>query len=328
MRGAERPAKVQWTHPFLLPLQPLSAEAAQQTFMEITDNVYGKEEIEKVLQFTDNMPLAVDLMAHLSDYEGLSNVLARWDTKKTALLSVGYDRKSNLDASIQLSLSSPRVTSNSKQLLSLLSILPDGLSDAELVQSKLPIPNILSCKSVLIATSLAYRDSNQQLRSLMPVREHVQQFLPPSTALVKCLHKLLYALLELYKKYNGEQLKHVINQITQNLANFQEVLQQGLYDNALDLRDTIYSISTLCSFYRITGRGPLALVECIQPIVPELDDHQVQIQFMTQVLFAYGSYPTFDTEQIIIQGIRILGLVNNPLLECEHSSFSGHHHLI
>jgi hypothetical protein len=90
------------------------------------------------------MPLVVDLIAHLSDYEGLSNVLARWDTERTALLSVGYDRRSNLDASIQLSISSPQITSNSKELLSLLLILPDGLSDAELVQSKLPIPNILS----------------------------------------------------------------------------------------------------------------------------------------------------------------------------------------
>jgi hypothetical protein len=59
--------------------------------MEITDNVCRKEEIAQILQFTDNMPLAVHLMAHLSDYEGLSHVLARWDTERTALLSVGYD---------------------------------------------------------------------------------------------------------------------------------------------------------------------------------------------------------------------------------------------
>ncbi|KAJ7822920.1 hypothetical protein B0H14DRAFT_3146213 [Mycena olivaceomarginata] len=57
MRGAERPGKVHWTHPFLLPLQPLSAEAAQQTFMDITDNAYIKEDMEQILQFTDNMPL-------------------------------------------------------------------------------------------------------------------------------------------------------------------------------------------------------------------------------------------------------------------------------
>jgi hypothetical protein len=71
------------------------------------------------------MPLAVDLIAHLSDYEGLSNVLLRWETEKTAMLSVGYDRGANLDVSISLSLSGPRITPNSKQLLSLLSILPD-----------------------------------------------------------------------------------------------------------------------------------------------------------------------------------------------------------
>ncbi|KAJ7799385.1 P-loop containing nucleoside triphosphate hydrolase protein, partial [Mycena olivaceomarginata] len=179
MRGAERPAKVHWTRPFLLPLQPLSDDAAQQTFMDITDDVYTKEDMSQLLRFTDNMPLAVDLIAHLSDYEGLPNVLARWETEKTALLSVGYDRKSNLDVSISLSLSSPRITSESKELLSLLSILPDGLSDAELVQSNLPIINILSCKTALLATSLAYQDSNRRLRLLVPVREHVQQFLPP-----------------------------------------------------------------------------------------------------------------------------------------------------
>jgi hypothetical protein len=119
-----------------------------------------------------------------------------------------------------------------------------------------------------------------------------------------------------------------MNQITQNLANFQEVLQRGLYDNALDLRDTIYSISTLCSFYKITRHGGLALMEHIQSIVPGLDDYHLKIQFMTQVLLSYKYYPTFDREQIITQGISILELINNPLLECEHFSFSGHHNLI
>ncbi|KAJ7839028.1 P-loop containing nucleoside triphosphate hydrolase protein, partial [Mycena olivaceomarginata] len=194
MRGAERPGKVHWTHPFLLPLQPLSDEAAKQTLMDITDSIYEKEDITQLLKFTDNMPLAVDLIAHLCDYEGFSNVLGRWETEKTALLSVGYDRRSNLDASISLSLSSPWITSNNKELLSLLSILPDGLSDAQLVQSNLPIPNILSCKATLLATSLAYQDSNKRLQSLMPVWEHIQHFLPPSSSLIQCICKHIHAL--------------------------------------------------------------------------------------------------------------------------------------
>ena len=86
MRGAERPAKVRWTHPFPLPLKPLSDDAAQQTFMDITDNSYDSNDMNELLQFTDNMPLAVDLIAHLVDYEGFSNVLARWETEKTSLL--------------------------------------------------------------------------------------------------------------------------------------------------------------------------------------------------------------------------------------------------
>jgi hypothetical protein len=285
--------------------------------MDITDDVYAKEDMSQLLRFTDNMPLAVDLIAHLSDYEGLPNVLARWETEKTALLSVGYDRKSNLDVSISLSLSSPRITSESKELLSLLSILPDGLSDAELVQSNLPIINILSCKTALLATSLAYQDSNRRLRLLVPVREHVQQFLPPSLALVQCLRQLFYALLELYQKYNGEQLGPVVNQIILNLANLHEVLQRGLYDNASDLRDMIYCISSLCSFYEVTGRGSTVLVDRVQPILPGLDDYPLRIQFMTEVLMSYNLYPTFDQELFINQAIGMLENVNSPVLECE-----------
>ncbi|KAJ7878483.1 hypothetical protein B0H14DRAFT_3129952, partial [Mycena olivaceomarginata] len=317
MRGAERPGKVHWTHPFLSPLQPLSIEAAQQTFMDITDNAYSKEDMEQILQFTDNMPLAVDLIAHLSDYEGLSNVLGRWKTERTSLLTLGYDRKSSVDVSISLSLSSPRITSESRELLSLLSILPDGLSDGELIQYKLPIRNILSCKTALLATSLAYQDSNRRLRSLMPMREHVQKFLPPSTALVQCLCKQFYALLELYQKYNGEQLGPVINQITLNLANFHQVLQQGLYNHTPDLGITIHSMSSLNSFYRLTGRGYTGLLDSILPILPGLDDPQLQLHFITEVLQSSAYYPSLDREQFIMQAPNMIEHINNPLLECK-----------
>ncbi|KAJ7149584.1 P-loop containing nucleoside triphosphate hydrolase protein, partial [Mycena filopes] len=179
MRGAERPGKVQWTHPFLLPLQPLQDAAALRIFEEITDDPHLSDEKTQLLEYTENIPLALDLMAHLVEYEGLSNVLARLQTEKTSLLSIGYDQTSNMDTSIALSLSSPRITHQSRELLSLLSILPDGLSDVELVQSNLPIEDILSYKSVLIATSLAYQDTKGRLRSLVPIREHVRQLSPP-----------------------------------------------------------------------------------------------------------------------------------------------------
>ncbi|KAJ7249529.1 hypothetical protein B0H12DRAFT_1300352 [Mycena haematopus] len=298
MRGAERPSKVQWSHPFLLPLQSLSDDAAQQTFMDITDNFYAIKDLNQLLSFTGNMPLAVDLISHLVDYEGLENVLARWETEKTSMLSVGYDRKSNVDASIQLSLSSPRITSESKELLSLLSILPNGLSDAELVQSKLPIANILSCKATLLATSLAYQNSNKRLLALVPVREHIQQFLPPSPSLIHSLRRHFYALLQLFQKHQEEQMGSVVNQITLNLANLQEVF------------------ISLNSFYRLSGRGVLPLMYHIQHILSGTSDHQLEIHFLIECLRSYGHYqPTFLLEESIVQGMAYFEQVNDPLLK-------------
>ncbi|KAJ7807766.1 hypothetical protein B0H14DRAFT_2609397 [Mycena olivaceomarginata] len=313
MRGAEKPAKVRWTHPFLLPLQPLSDDAAQQTFMDITDNIYQKEDIHQILQFTDNMPLAVDLIAHLADYEGLSNVLTRWETEKTALLSVGNDRKSNLDVSISLSLSSPRITSDSKELLGLLSILPNGISDSELVQSNILIPNILSCKASLLATSLAYQDSNKRLRSLMPVREHIQQFLPPAQPLVHAFCKYLSGFLELYQNYNGEQLQPVVNQVTSNLGNLQELLQRELHDDTSNLVDTIYCIIIFNSFCRVTRGSHTLLMDQVQPILPRLCDSQLEIHFIIEFCKSYEGYGLQD--QWITRGIALFEHLDSPLLE-------------
>ena len=70
------------------------------------------------------MPLAVDLIAHLVDHEGCAHVLARWENEKTSLLSAGHDHQSNLDVSIAISLSSPRLASSpgAMDLLRVLSI--------------------------------------------------------------------------------------------------------------------------------------------------------------------------------------------------------------
>ncbi|KAJ7431611.1 P-loop containing nucleoside triphosphate hydrolase protein, partial [Mycena latifolia] len=153
---AERPAKVQWSHPFLAPLKPLSDLAARDTFFAIAEDMHDTKDVDEVLALTDNMPLAVDLIAQAVDFEGsCSAVLARWQTEKTSLFSAGDDRKSNLDTSITISLSSSRMSRGAKDLLSLLSILPDGLSDVELVQSKLSIQDVMKCKATLLATSLA-----------------------------------------------------------------------------------------------------------------------------------------------------------------------------
>ncbi|KAJ7493576.1 P-loop containing nucleoside triphosphate hydrolase protein, partial [Mycena latifolia] len=231
MRGAERPAKVRWTRPFLPPLKPLSDEAALKTFVDIAEDFHKSEDIDRLLHLTDNMPLAVDLIAHLVASEGLSKVLRHWETEKTSILSDSHDRRSSLDASIALSLSSPRMNSlpGAKKLLSLLAILPDGLSDVELLQAELSIQDILRCKATLLGTSLAYTDDNKRLKSLVPIREHVLKFHPPSAHLIEHLRKHFHLLLNLYQEDNEvHQITSKINQITSNLGNLKQVLKRGL----------------------------------------------------------------------------------------------------
>ncbi|KAJ7749451.1 hypothetical protein B0H16DRAFT_1219263, partial [Mycena metata] len=191
MRGTERPPKVQWTQPFLLPLQPLSQEAAQRMFLDIADDQQSMEEVNQLLGFTDNMLLSINLIAHMVDAEGCTEILSRWHKEKTSVISEGYDCKSNLELSISLSLASPRITSvpHAEELLSLLSILPDGLLDAELKQSNFSIQDILECKRALVRTALAYTDDHKRLRALVPIREYMRRFFPPADNMIRPLFK-------------------------------------------------------------------------------------------------------------------------------------------
>ncbi|KAJ7712272.1 hypothetical protein B0H16DRAFT_578832 [Mycena metata] len=317
MRGSERPGQVLWTPPFLHPLQPLSDEASQQVFEEITDDSHISKEKTQLLAFTENMPLAINLMAHLVDHEGIDNVLTRWKAEKTAALSTGYDRTSSLDASIALSYSSPRITPGARELLRLLSILPDGLSDAELTQSNLPISDIQSCKSILIATSLAYKDTKSRLRSLVPIREHIQQFSPPSETLVQAIRKSFHHLMALYQKHNGVHLAVILPQITANLANLEEVLQRGLHPGSPDLFETIQCVLSLNSFFEVTRDGETQLLQII-PI--HLCDHRINVLYITECLRFRRQA---DIGQLIAQGISHLEHLHDPILEARFYRAAG-----
>ncbi|KAJ6779245.1 P-loop containing nucleoside triphosphate hydrolase protein, partial [Mycena vulgaris] len=227
MRGTERPASVHWTRPFLPALKPLTLDAARQTFIDIADDCHNSDDIDKVLLLTDNMPLAIDLLAHMVESEGCPSVLAHWEIEKTSVISDGYDKRSNLDLSISMSLSSPRITSvpHCQDLLSLLSMLPDGLSDIELVQSKLPIKDILRCKATLLSTSLAYSDDHRQLKTLVPIREYMARSYPPMDSLVQAVLNYFHQLLEFGHKYHGTvSTSETVLRITSNLSNIQSLL--------------------------------------------------------------------------------------------------------
>ncbi|KAJ7063931.1 P-loop containing nucleoside triphosphate hydrolase protein, partial [Mycena amicta] len=199
LRGIERPGKIQWNRPFLPPLGPVSADAARQILVDIADDIHNARELDQVLALTDNVPLAIELVAHLVDFEGPAYILERWESERISLLSNGADGGNALEISIGISLSSPRLAASpgAWDLLRLLSILSDGLSDAELQHIKLPITNILSSKVTLTRISLAYISHDGRLKMLNPTREFILRAHPPSTSLVLAVVEYFHALLEL-----------------------------------------------------------------------------------------------------------------------------------
>ncbi|KAJ7924750.1 hypothetical protein B0H13DRAFT_1601446 [Mycena leptocephala] len=317
MRGAERPAKVAWTHPFLPALKPLEQDAARQIFIDIADSTHDPKEIDKVLSLTDNMPLAISLIAHLVDSEGCTHVLSHWEEEKTSLISDGYDRTSNLDLSISLSLSSPRLNPHSKDLLSLLSMLPDGLSDAELVQSKFPIDNIQGCKAALIRTALAYSDGHKRLKALVPIREYMQKHQPPGDHLIRPLLKHFQELLEFYMEYRGNESSFsTVARISSNYSNIQNVLQNGLQQGHPDLVNSIYCACNLNRFSRVMGQGTISLLQQIHNVLPSPCDHRLEAYVVTEWLNSLTHNSISNPDTLASNALEHFEEFDDPELRC------------
>jgi Cdc6-like AAA superfamily ATPase len=318
MRGAERPANVRWMRPFLQPLKPLTQDAARQVFNAITNNMHDIKDIDKILLLVDNMPLAIDLIANLVEYEGVNNVLTRWETERISMLSESPDPKSNLELSILLSLSSPRValSPGARDLLSLLSMLPDGLSDVELVQIDLPLDNILACKSVLLRTALAYTDDQKRLKTLVPIREYMLKKYSPNDYLIQPLFNHFRELLKLYRTFSGTLPSARINErIRSNLSNIRNVLLHGLNSEAPDLVDVIYSSCDLNHYGLRTGHGTMSVMQQIPHCFPKPCEHRLELHFITEVLSGHAYHTTED--QLISQALGHLDHVDDPDLKCE-----------
>ncbi|KAJ7278245.1 P-loop containing nucleoside triphosphate hydrolase protein [Mycena rebaudengoi] len=305
LRGAEHPSKVKWTRPFLAPLKPLSNVAARQTFIEVADEGHDDASIKELLELTGNLPLAVSLVASVAGSEGCAKALSRWKLESTRMLSDGYDQRSSLDISIMLSYTSSRMTPGAQELLSILSMLPDGLADANLVQAKLPIPDILSCKATLIQTALAFVGQDQHLKVLVPIREHILSIHPPRNILKLKLREHFYQILDLwYHQFRNLNIMDILPQISQNLGNFNTVLQDGLEPEGPDIVQNLRSILFLNHFYvRVQGiYSPLLLQLSGQML--HWKENQIFGEYLIALLQTSRYFPDLDFNSEITLGTQ------------------------
>ncbi|KAJ7162858.1 hypothetical protein C8R46DRAFT_1352719 [Mycena filopes] len=306
LRGAERPAKVKWTRPCPLPLAPLSEAAALQTFIDIADESQDVVTVKHLLDLTGNLPLAVSLIANVAAYEGCEAALARWRTENTHLLSDGYDKTSSLDISIMLSISSTRMDAEAQKLLTILSMLPDGLSDADLVQSALPISNIRRCKATLMRTSLAYNDHGQRLKVLVPIREYVYTVHPPSPEMTLAARQYFHTILELW---DGSQRitpqPNSMPQIAANFGNlnrlFSDAMQREKAEEYPDMLASLRSTILLSRFSRISEHVHSPVMAALERRIPEWKGHPVYGSYLVESLASVLQSDVKATTEVLIE---------------------------
>jgi hypothetical protein len=221
--------------------------------------------------------------------------------------------------SISLSLSSPRIQSipDSQELLSLLAMLPDGLTDVDLIQSKLPLENILKCKTTLKSTALAYSDEHKRLKVLMPIREYLQQHQPPGDRLVQSLFKYFQEMLKFYIDYMGAQSSSsTIPRLKSNLTNIQNVLQWGLKQKQPVLSDSIYCACHLTQFSHSNMQVQPPLFGQIQDLLPQLNDPQLKAYFLIESIRLWQYDPISDPEALASQALELFEHFDDPDLKC------------
>ncbi|KAJ7837740.1 hypothetical protein B0H13DRAFT_2421035 [Mycena leptocephala] len=254
-----------------LALLPLSLSASRRRFVDVADEPGSSEEsvLDDLLHLSGSLPLAVSLMANIALFEGYSTTLARWQAENTALLSDGHDKRANLEKSISLSLSSPRISSSphAKNLISLLSLLPDGIKLGDIIAGKVPIPNVRQCQSVLVGTSLAYIDVKGRLKTLSPVREYIRQ------------------LLDVWKSKHLLPSGNLATELVGHLGNINELFLEGLLTKEKSAWITIAdSIMTLDLFSGAMLKGHSQLFQRLPHLIQATGDAALRWAYTSQIL--------------------------------------------
>jgi hypothetical protein len=325
MRGAERPGKVKWNRPFLPPLEPLSSSASRQIFIDVADEprtgTAEESALNDLLDLSDHLPLAVSLMANIASFEGYPDTLARWRIENTSLLSDGHNKESNLEKSIILSLGSQRISSSphAKNLLALLSLLPDGIMAQDIMASKVPIPDVCRWQSLLVGTSLAYIDVKGRLKTLNPIREYIRRVHPPSPSLSKPLRTYFRDLLELWRSNYQHLPGNLIPDLVSYLGNINELMLEGLItEETAVLVDLGHGIITLDSFSWNMLNGNSPLFQRVPHLIHVTGNAELRWRYAASCLrnpdsFRFDRQLEEDPDVLIQEGAQYFGAGNHTI---------------
>lgn len=202
-------------------------------------------------------------------------------------------------------------TPNAQELLKLLSILPDGLSEVALEEIGTSLDQLQRCKSTLCRTALAHVDQDGRLRVLVPIREYVRTALGPPSGSIGPLRSYLYQLVDLYSTFHDWPAVSVIQRISAELGNIRSVITHTLQENGSQMEDTVLCIVGLAKYARaakiqVTGD----LLRSISSLVEELKDDGLRGQYYLELLYLHDAVD--PGEAISKKAIDAFGKMKDP----------------
>ncbi|VDC06434.1 unnamed protein product [Peniophora sp. CBMAI 1063] len=266
-RGAERPRNIAWSQPTLAPIKSLDHEAALVTWRSICP--LHDEFSRRLMEAVDYVPLAVTLLAQLAVIESSEVLWSRWELEQTSLLQTARGpehRLNNVESSIRLSLSTPLLHNKHEALLllSLLSVLPQGLSESRIPSfaeaSAQYFSNLRSSITLLKQCALAYSSDDGFLRILSPIRHYMLANHPIQSAHLSCLADVYCNVVDFYAEFST-RLAYAKKNLLPELANISAVFTHCLNRDIQPVHKilrAIMSFSRLCRVLRVYNVSLLA----------------------------------------------------------------------
>ncbi|KZO90401.1 hypothetical protein CALVIDRAFT_394907 [Calocera viscosa TUFC12733] len=171
MRGTKRPGCVKWSHPALTALEPVDLLTARTIYLE--NGGQDGDGLDNLLEALDGLPLAIVLLAYHGQNRSPAELAVAYEAERTNLLNRGRrTRLTNVEVSISFTLNcqTMRDEPDALEALRLLSLLPDGVEDAELPDVFPNLSHRRSAIRTLQDVALLSR-SGSRYKMLAPIRE-------------------------------------------------------------------------------------------------------------------------------------------------------------
>ncbi|KAF8192370.1 hypothetical protein K438DRAFT_1762368 [Mycena galopus ATCC 62051] len=145
----------------------------------------------------------------------------------------------------------------------------------------------------------SYKDDNNRLKVLVPVREYMDQNFPARPALIQPLRQYLYEVLDIHKEY-GNRLPSVNGQILRNMGNLRRILQAGLDWDGPHFEDTIYGVLSFQSFRRTLGHSRTSLMDLLPAAIHHTQNRELALRLILELL-RESSDKAIDFEKLVEQ---------------------------